>query len=1740
MKQYFECFGTNSAIKSPSTRSSVHKLIADGRRAEHERKVAEKLIKSHAAHECMRKGLISASGGSDEIRSEYKSKDHAVANTHPFGSSNSHTVSFSPYEYKRVSLGPLNKLVSVNTSSNKSKNVSLNNKYYKSRKDIEKKEIVKSISNHQFLENKNFILRRNNRKDKSKRKRKIHQSPHETSIKYPENITSIHQFPVEDNTGSYSKDAKSKIHYNRAIREQSKEKQTVNSKMSKNKLKYKESNKQGEINSQESKKLQLKDNGNIKYISTLPLISTVGNDKGTLTKFKKTEITDNECESHVCMPGICNPKSCLNKFKNKRKTLKDVSISAKREVKSKSVSTDAYTQETSIAKRCFCILMNKKYKNIEIPEKNLNYSITDRGHLKKAELGTPYVKINKQSKDKNLICKCFTKLRLSDAGKESIIALTRKPAVYKRSQYQKNVKKKMPEAVIKAKQDLKINTYGNMETLMPYSKKKFKKSRSRMTFVGFSEPKNQELVTKVSISSPKGYEYKNIKAQKDKTSETRLNQSIRSKYKKKTKQSDSNRIEKQYISTSEMSSIPRKIVKLATPYEKLSKKSMGKNLICKCFAKFWFLNAKKESTIALKRKPAVYKRSDYQKNIKKKLFETPKNAEQDLITHNYGNIKTLMPYSKKKFKKSRSRITFGGFYGSKNQELITKASISRLKRYEYKKIKEHNETNEIRFSKLNRYDKNNNSKEQDFPTSAISKRSKLNILNKIDKHYISKTEMHSSRHKDQKHKKIKKQNTNHSGIHLSQPSGKYKKGLKRSVRNKIEKEYLSSPGMPISHPKRHKYRKINKQNGAASELLEQRNGSEYKKRKKQDVKGSKIFVGQLSNRERTKKKKGDKVATKVIINRVSLSEVTHSLQSRSKYEKRNEDNHLKSISNTSNRRQKSQSPLKTRNHNFFVNNMDTFRVSQHVPIESKSSETPVISKCLNGIAKCFRTAIFNLPLGFLKKHNRLHSYHYRNLKAEEIVLTGQRFSKKYKYEEMVKQSSQHPHSLTSTVTRPTCLCPQKIFDNSECFKTTDKENSVFNDGLSCNKIGNSSKHLDNHFKLITFKNGKYTELQSKTIREIPHIPLADVGLSENIKILKSCPCCGKDHNQPELSISGPKSVPSFCKCLYRKKSKPTLRSQDCAMCLKNNLFEVPPADFCSKKCLMSVTSDKFESENKIRKPKKLKTEVDKACPLFGVVVDSHTMKVTNKDEVYRNLKANSHSGAKKQDIERSEKKQAVPPAIDLVLNRDDTVFVNGDYLLRTLDTNRKKMNTALNMKTNTPHTMSQPCYRHLLVESQPIKAVKSDEPKSHHEYCTCCICSNIQKMRWQNHPKNCTCCICRYDCRYSVRSRTKQQKNKSKTKVEETKVKKKPGLKKNNKTLQIRNKDPGNVKLYETASQISSLVRNIRKVSGHITGFVSNIEKIFNQLRVKPCFCGLTICKKETRKLQELRRRNLKLNAPPDCVCGSKVCKLKHTKKTPYYKSKAKRKKKKAIENKKRNKRFRQAATARIKRYSKEDASMRKKIKRQDKKAMKTVEKYEDDISSWVMLAENAADVGRFTTNTTSRMITSVKRVISHPRDIKYRAMLAYTDPKGTAAKSLQDFRDSGYSGTLARVRRRCATMQISKYLISALNSHPVTKYLLHYRDKDPKQRLLKQKPMKEKRDIEGNTFFTSLRKKPCLWLYRLCPGFYPHCLSLLTFWRQFTDVFIFLLAVAVWSPCILCTEFCRAVMCCLMCAGGV
>ncbi|CAK1552878.1 unnamed protein product [Leptosia nina] len=63
-----------------------------------------------------------------------------------------------------------------------------------------------------------------------------------------------------------------------------------------------------------------------------------------------------------------------------------------------------------------------------------------------------------------------------------------------------------------------------------------------------------------------------------------------------------------------------------------------------------------------------------------------------------------------------------------------------------------------------------------------------------------------------------------------------------------------------------------------------------------------------------------------------------------------------------------------------------------------------------------------------------------------------------------------------------------------------------------------------------------------------------------------------------------------------------------------------------------------------------------------------------------------------------------------------------------------------------------------------------------------------------------------------------------------------------------------------------------------------------------------------------------------------------------------------------------------------------------------------------------------------------------------------------------------------------------------------------------------------------------TLRKHPWICVYHLCPDFYPHCLSLLTFLTNFFHLLLFLLALLCWTPCIMCMEVVRAFLCCVVC----
>ncbi|XP_072941101.1 uncharacterized protein [Epargyreus clarus] len=70
------------------------------------------------------------------------------------------------------------------------------------------------------------------------------------------------------------------------------------------------------------------------------------------------------------------------------------------------------------------------------------------------------------------------------------------------------------------------------------------------------------------------------------------------------------------------------------------------------------------------------------------------------------------------------------------------------------------------------------------------------------------------------------------------------------------------------------------------------------------------------------------------------------------------------------------------------------------------------------------------------------------------------------------------------------------------------------------------------------------------------------------------------------------------------------------------------------------------------------------------------------------------------------------------------------------------------------------------------------------------------------------------------------------------------------------------------------------------------------------------------------------------------------------------------------------------------------------------------------------------------------------------------------------------------------------------------------------------------------HNLLTTLRKTPCLWVYHICPNFYPQCLSLLAFMRNFSHIMMFLVAFTCWTPCILSFELCRAILCCFMCTN--
>lgn len=338
----------------------------------------------------------------------------------------------------------------------------------------------------------------------------------------------------------------------------------------------------------------------------------------------------------------------------------------------------------------------------------------------------------------------------------------------------------------------------------------------------------------------------------------------------------------------------------------------------------------------------------------------------------------------------------------------------------------------------------------------------------------------------------------------------------------------------------------------------------------------------------------------------------------------------------------------------------------------------------------------------------------------------------------------------------------------------------------------------------------------------------------------------------------------------------------------------------------------------------------------------------------------------------------------------------------------------------------------------------------------------------------------------------------------------------------------------------------------------------------KPCFCGSTICesvnsqlKSKSKKDKQSKKRIAKIKQPI-CTCGSDICKRKaglethrltnniceclrghiceclpdhicECKVPKVQKSGTKQKgdkKPKKTQKKKKNEPQKKKAPSEccelLKQYRKE--------RRQKKIDGKLLKRYKESSDS-MLLAESVFDLAKMSGHVLWNVLKGFYKFASEPKKSYEDIKKSLSDPDDVKNKCL----NSEFTATARRLKKKIGAMGVTKNATECLESNAVSRFMIHSLDKDPTKRLTKMKKIrkrKERIDFECSPYMASLRRRPFLWVYDRCPRLYPQFISMLTLWRQFLDIVLFLVAVAVWSPCIIGIEVCRALMCCCLCTG--
>lgn len=314
--------------------------------------------------------------------------------------------------------------------------------------------------------------------------------------------------------------------------------------------------------------------------------------------------------------------------------------------------------------------------------------------------------------------------------------------------------------------------------------------------------------------------------------------------------------------------------------------------------------------------------------------------------------------------------------------------------------------------------------------------------------------------------------------------------------------------------------------------------------------------------------------------------------------------------------------------------------------------------------------------------------------------------------------------------------------------------------------------------------------------------------------------------------------------------------------------------------------------------------------------------------------------------------------------------------------------------------------------------------------------------------------------------------------------------------------------------------------------------------KLKPCICGSPVCKKKWDQLKR-EQRNLEIKRSlkyKKCVCGSPVCGEESEKMPEMLLEAAKQADRKLHEEKQaiiKEKLYQKARKKRIKEREKSAKRQMKLQKKADKRQMKYI-KSSHNTNEIALAAESLIDLGTFGSKAFCDVARYLCKSVKHSRDTMQDMRDMYRDPIHAAKNLKRNLIGMGIEGMFDRIKYRFTKMRIANAIVSEMKSHPVTNYLVHMADRNPKKRMkkFKTKRQREPRDFQCSTYMASMRKRPCLRIYYMCPWFYPHCMSLLQVYKQLMDIFLFIFAVLVWSPCILFMEIVRGCLCCLTCQG--